>query len=97
MAEASDRKLRLFACACHRRVSHLLPDHRARAAVEIAGRVADGLLPAEEVERAEERIRDSFDALEPEWRVATGADRQALLPTHEALALALVVLWPAAQ
>ncbi len=36
------RKLRLFACACARRVWHLMPDGPFRAAVELAERYADG-------------------------------------------------------
>jgi hypothetical protein len=37
-----ERKLRLFACACCRRVAHLFHDERSRTTVEIIERYADG-------------------------------------------------------
>jgi hypothetical protein len=39
---ASDRKLRLFACACFRRVAHLLADEALRRAVDVAEGFAEG-------------------------------------------------------
>jgi hypothetical protein len=89
----SDRKLRLFACACYHRISHLLPDALARAAVDIAERFADGMATTEELRQTEARVWGPLEALEGRWRASQGAERAALLPTHEALALALQAVW----
>jgi hypothetical protein len=40
--KASDRKLRLFACVCHKRIWHLLTDKKiCRKTIEFAERFAD--------------------------------------------------------
>src|SRR5262245_15001314 len=41
--QLSERKLRLFACACLRRIWTLLPDDRYRRAVKVIEQCADGL------------------------------------------------------
>jgi len=50
---ALDRRFRLYACACVRRVWHFLDDERLRRAVEVAEAFADGLAQHEEMRKAE--------------------------------------------
>jgi hypothetical protein len=56
-------------------------------------RFADGIATVEEFRQAEARVWAPYEALEGRWRASQGAEHAALQPTHEALALALVVLW----
>lgn len=49
---ASERKLRLFGCACCRRIRHLFTDQPRRDAVERAEAYADGCVTADELHQA---------------------------------------------
>jgi hypothetical protein len=66
---ASERKLRLFACAWCRRLWHNLEPERNRAAVDVGERYADGAATAEELaaarRRADHRVRTALARHEP--------------------------------
>lgn len=66
----SDRKLRLFTCACGRFVGHLLTDSRSKEALAVAERFADGLASKVEMEAV----------LQPACDAAGEASRYALSP-----------------
>jgi hypothetical protein len=61
---ASDRKLRLFACACCHRVAGLLPDEASRSTLDTCERFADGLASAVELQNARQAAISSYDAFQ---------------------------------
>jgi hypothetical protein len=63
---ASHRKVQLFACACWRRLRHLLPDGRQRCFLDLLEGHADGPVPAEELQ-AGLGLASAWRAPEDQW------------------------------
>jgi hypothetical protein len=79
---ASDRKLRLFACACCRRVWHLLTDPRSQQAVTLSEAFADGQADRVSLRTACQR---AFEAV-TRGRLASSAEGAAQACAEEYLA-----------
>jgi hypothetical protein len=64
--KARERKFKLFACACCRRIDHLLTDERSLRAIEVIEKFHDGLVTRQTYNLAERTAKDSYDTLNRE-------------------------------
>jgi hypothetical protein len=91
--KAGRRKLRLFACACCRRLWYRLPSDACRRAVEIIERYADGLADKAELAAARTAVRSEVQNEERRVLRASGEERARLIITT--LRLCEGVVWAA--
>jgi hypothetical protein len=59
--KVSDRKARLYCCACCRHIWYLFTDRRTRNAVEVTELYADGMATVEDVGEAEAKVLRKFN------------------------------------
>ncbi|HJT77061.1 MAG TPA: hypothetical protein VJ739_07635 [Gemmataceae bacterium] len=75
---ASDRKLRLFGCACCRRLWQLIPAPESRECVEVSERFADGLTGLDALRETRDRAKAVIEpARISYYRARYGSPREA--------------------
>jgi hypothetical protein len=76
-SRASQRKLRLFACAACRRILHMMQFEASRKAVQVSERFADGQADGDELWRARREAEEPADTAERLQTVGWNAARTA--------------------
>jgi hypothetical protein len=94
---ASERKLRLFACACLRGVWGLLTEERSRRGLEVSERYADGLADGEELWQAAIHARKVDDAAAKAVWLAQGLEDSLWRADRAAATAADAAGWAAAK
>jgi hypothetical protein len=87
--QAGRRKLRLFGCACIRRVWRLLTDKRSQEAVELGERYADGLATASQLKQGERQALAAIAAADAAATAAGENTTRTLVGQRRAAAAAV--------
>jgi hypothetical protein len=74
---ASERMLRLFSCACCRRIMKLLPDERSQRAVELSAGFGDGMIARDDLILAAQNAGGAAEAAH--WENRPGPIQTAAL------------------
>lgn len=95
---ASDRKLRLFACACARQVWRSLKARRGREAVEVAERYADGQVRPAVLHEAKRQAFATTPPVHGAYAAARGATADSpLVAARQAQREAIQQVWERAK
>jgi hypothetical protein len=84
--EGEDRKIRLFAVWCARRVQHLMTDPRSLKALDVAEAYANGTATLEELKEARDAAWAAYVAASAAWGAAANAAGDAARAARDAAA-----------